>query len=147
MVLGRSKDGGVQHGPGGRGGQVFRRRQGPQPKDAPTSEYRPGGHDPVVITVESGEVAVTVSVRGDLDAHSSPRLRTCLTDLVAQPDVPEVVIDLTEVTFCDSTALGVFVGAHRRLQSDERRLELRGPRPAVRRLFEVSGLDQVLHLT
>ena len=147
MVLGRSGDGGVQRGGAGHGGQVFRRRRpSAQPKDV-TSEYRPGGSEVVTITIVPGELAVTVSVRGDLDAHTSPRLRSCLTDLVAQPDVPEVVIDLTQVTFCDSTALGVFVGAHRRFQSDERRLRLHGPRPAVRHLLEVSGLDQVLDLT
>lgn len=148
MVREELSDDNVEGRSGTRANPGFRRRRhGLPPKDVPAGDRRVGGGDGLAITVESGGSSVTVAVSGDLDAQSTPRLRSCLIDLVGRPDVPEVVIDLTQVTFCDSTALGVFVGTHRQLQSDERRLELRSPTPAVRHLFEVSGLDHVLHLS
>ena len=86
---------------------------------------------------------VVLTVAGELDAHSSPLLRTKLLELVAGED-QEVVVDLAGVSFCDSTGLGVLVGAHRRMAASERTLTVQSVRPAVRHLLEVSGLDQVL---
>jgi len=86
---------------------------------------------------------VVLTVAGELDAHSSPLLRTTLLGLVAGAD-QEVVVDLAGVSFCDSTGLGVLVGAHRRMAASERTLAVQSVRPAVRHLLEVSGLDQVL---
>jgi anti-sigma B factor antagonist len=105
-----------------------------------------GGVDPLSITVDSSEGVVAVVVGGEIDAHTSLQLRSCLLDQVARGGADTVVIDLTSVSFCDSTALGVLVGTHRRMQGEDRRLEIRAPSPAVRHLLEVSGLDQVLNL-
>lgn len=106
-----------------------------------------GGIEPLSITVAPTADVVTVIVGGEIDVHTSPQLRSCLLDQVARTGASRVVVDLTSVTFCDSTALGVLVGAHRRMQGEDRLLEVRAPSPPVRHLFEVSGLDHVLHLS
>ena len=53
-------------------------------------------------------------------------------------------VDLSSVTFCDSTALGVFVGAHRKVSSCNGSIEFREPPSTLRNLLVVSGLDQIL---
>ncbi len=104
-----------------------------------------GAVGPFAIDVAQRNNVVVVTVGGEIDAHTSPQLRSCLLDQVSRGSGGTVLIDLTSVTFCDSTALGVLVGTHRRLQGEGRRLEIRAPSPSVRHLFEVSGLDHVLH--
>jgi anti-anti-sigma factor len=104
-----------------------------------------GAVAPLAIEVARRRSVVVVTVSGEIDAHTSPQLRSCLLDQVAQGSGRTVLIDLTAVTFCDSTALGVLVGTHRRLQGEGRRLEICAASPSVRHLFEVSGLDHVLH--
>ena len=86
-----------------------------------------------------------VAVHGELDLATLPALRERLLQLIAD-GYRCLSVDLSEVTFCDSSGLGVFVGAHRRLQAVHGDLELLGARPNLRHLFEVSGLDQVLNL-
>ena len=56
----------------------------------------------------------------------------------------QLVVDLGGVTFCDSTALGVFVGAHRRVAASDGQIEFHEPPPSLRNLLVVSGLDQIL---
>ncbi len=107
---------------------------------------RGGALGEFAIDVQRNKDVVQVTIGGEIDAHTSPQLRACLLDQVVRGGGDTVLIDLTSVTFCDSTALGVLVGTHRRLQGEGRRLEIRAPSPSIRHLFEVSGLDQVLHL-
>jgi anti-sigma B factor antagonist len=102
-------------------------------------------------TIESHVVRRTstsarVALCGELDLVTLPAVRDQILGLIAD-GCRSLVIDLTEVRFCDSSGLGVFVGAHRRLRAVDGDLELVGTRPNLQRLFEVSGLDQVLRVS
>jgi anti-sigma B factor antagonist len=90
------------------------------------------------------EGVATLRLAGDLDMFSVPRLRAALADSIGRCDV---VLDLSGVAFCDSSALRVFVDAQRTSAAGGRTLELAHPSLAVRELFEVSGLRGVLHVT
>ena len=87
-----------------------------------------------------------IRVGGELDLSSVPQLRSCLSDLVNRGEL-NLVLDLSDVTFCDSTALGVFVGAHRRVVASGGHIEFHRPPASLRNLLVVSGLDQILHLS
>ena len=89
-----------------------------------------------------GVVVVTLS--GDVDVVSVPRLRAVLRDYVG---VVDVVLDLSTVDFLDSSTLRVFVDAQRRSAAAGHSLELTHPSAPVRHLFDVSGLRGVLRVT
>jgi anti-sigma B factor antagonist len=83
--------------------------------------------------------ASVVSVEGELDLSTAPRLKWMLVDaLETGGTVP--VVDLSLVTFMDSTALGVLVGVARRLAPGTR-LAVVCVRPNVLKIFEFAGLD------
>jgi anti-sigma B factor antagonist len=84
-----------------------------------------------------------VTVGGDVDLHSAPVLRARLAELV-DAGAAEIVLDLSEATFLDSMALGVILSAKRRVAAVGGRLELVVSTPEVRRIFEITMLDQVL---
>lgn len=101
----------------------------------------------VVIDVDRSRAAdgvLVVLLAGDIDLFSVPRLRAVLADAVGRTDL---VLDLHEVEFCDSSALRVFVDAQRGQAAAGRTLEIRSPSLPVRDLFEVSGLRGVLRVT
>lgn len=101
----------------------------------------------VVIDVDRSRLAegvVVVALSGDVDVFSVPRLRSALLDLVG---IVDVVLDMTGVAFCDSSALRVFVDAQRRASAGGRTLEITHPSTSVRNLFDVSGLRGVLRVT
>jgi anti-sigma B factor antagonist len=87
----------------------------------------------------------TLRVVGELDSYSSPELRDCLESLVAQGST-RVVVDLTDVVFADSTAMGVLVGALKRLRAVDGDLVLKHPQPPVMRLMKLTGLDTIFTL-
>jgi len=80
----------------------------------------------------------SVVVGGELDAYTAPALDKALDEF--GDDTPAVVLDLSAVTFIDSSALQVLVTHHQRLVGVEGRLELRRPSDVVVRLLDVSGL-------
>jgi anti-sigma B factor antagonist len=84
-------------------------------------------------------------VYGDADLHAAPELRDRLGAAIDAGD-SGIVVDLTETSFLDSTALGVLLGAVKRLRGGDGRIQLVASRPEIRRIFEITLLDQVLPL-
>jgi anti-sigma B factor antagonist len=80
-----------------------------------------------------------VSVEGELDLATAPRLKWVLIDAL-EAGCRKLVVDLSLVSFIDSTALGVLVGVKRRLDADAR-LAVVCARPEVLKIFEFSGMD------
>jgi anti-sigma B factor antagonist len=95
-----------------------------------------------VATTETGGLCV-VTVRGEVDLATSPRLREELIDALAR-SARGLVVDLAEVGFLDSTGLGVLAGAHRRAKADGRFFRLVCARREVLDVLRVTGLDLVL---
>ncbi len=86
--------------------------------------------------------AVVVAVRGECDVFSADVLRTELMRQVEAGRV-HVVVDLTGVTFIDSTGMGVLLRARGRLAACDGRLELVVGEGSMRRLLRISALGPV----
>lgn len=109
-----------------------------------TSLVHPGPTCFAVATAVSAAGGV-VTVRGDVDATTAPDLRACLLAALDRPDVPDVEVDLSDVTFLDSAGLTVLVVAHQAAQRAGRGLRIRcGASRAVTRPLELTGLTTVL---
>jgi anti-sigma B factor antagonist len=99
-----------------------------------------GGHEAAVTGVDRRDGAVVVSLAGELDLYNAEEVRSALLDAcAAQPQV--LVVDLEEVRFIDSTALGVLIEARSRMV-DRGGFRLAAPGLETRRALEVSGLDR-----
>ena len=98
------------------------------------------------VTTERVSGVFVVAPAGELDAFTAPELRSELHRLLEDPSTGRLVVDLTAVTFLDSSALGALVGALRRLRERHGELYVVQPRPTVLRIFEVTGLDSVFTL-
>ena len=98
------------------------------------------------IHVEQVHGIHVVSPRGELDAYTVAPLRARLAELIETDGASRLVVDLSDVTFLDSTALGTLVGALRRMREHDGRLSIVTPSSAAGRIFELTGLDRVLEL-
>ena len=95
--------------------------------------------DPV-LAVEAVGGACVVKLGGELDLYNAPQVRDALRE--ACSDSPQrVVVDLSEVEFIDSTALGVLIEARTRIDN-RRAFLLAAPGLETRRALEISGLDR-----
>ncbi|MET0728296.1 MAG: STAS domain-containing protein [Acidimicrobiales bacterium] len=86
---------------------------------------------------------VVVRVRGPLDLPEAGELRTVFADLCAQ-ECPDVVLDLSEVSFIGSSGLGCITAFRHDLVQQDKTLLLRGASRAIRRAFEITHLDRLL---
>jgi anti-sigma B factor antagonist len=86
---------------------------------------------------------VVLALHGDLDLHVAPALREAIASTIDR-GTSSLVLDLTGVTFVDSTALGAMLGAMQRLEGRGGRLRVVVPQSDVRRVFEITLLDHVL---
>jgi anti-sigma B factor antagonist len=85
----------------------------------------------------AGPCLITVS--GELDYHTGPQLRAYLDDAPCQSGL---VLDLSGITYCDSTGVSVLVHAYRRTEAAGTMLALAGAAPEVFRLLSLTGLDR-----
>jgi anti-sigma B factor antagonist len=99
---------------------------------------------PAVTHFELDDVVVVTPV-GEFDISSVDMLRATILDAVS-PTQNRLVIDLSRTTFVDSTALGVMVGAGRRINDWGGWLRLVAPQPNVRKVLSLTGLDKVFGL-
>lgn len=103
-------------------------------------------HDDVSISVSTGgEGETLVTVSGELDLATAPTLRDTLVDLVGQRRPELLVLDLQGVTFMDSTAIGVIVGAKKRQTAGGGHFTVI-TNALVHRLLLLTGLDGFLDL-
>jgi anti-sigma B factor antagonist len=93
-------------------------------------EERTGGNVPVI------------AVGGEIDVATAPQLRESLHRIIAQGEAT-VVVDLLDVTFLDSTALGVLVGALKRCRELGGDLHVVVTDPRIVKIFEITGLTKV----
>lgn len=94
-----------------------------------------------VSTSSQGGHAVVTAI-GELDLYTAPKLQSALAGLLREVPV-RVVVDLSGVEFCDSTGMNVLLAAMKRVREQGGTFELAAPRPAVKRILQVTGLDTV----
>ncbi len=106
-------------------------------------EVVPGGFEARIIG--NGARAVRVVVSGELDLAAAPQLDDALRQALAAAD--DIVLDLSNVRFIDSTGLYTIVGAVREAETSGITLRIRSTlRPQVARLFEIVGMAHTLPL-
>ncbi|WP_406513984.1 STAS domain-containing protein [Streptomyces sp. NBC_00161] len=98
--------------------------------------------------VESAPRSVVVRVGGEMDIDWAPLLYEALESVITRPDCPgEIVVDLAELTFCDSSGLDALLQARLTAEGHGRTIRLHAPSPQVTRLLEVTGTDQLFPVT
>jgi anti-sigma B factor antagonist len=85
---------------------------------------------------------VRLALAGEIDMRCREELTAVLDDLSAQPPA-DVTADLARVTFISSEGLAFLVRLHQQVAGVRRRLSVLDPPPDVRRVFELTDLDQL----
>jgi anti-anti-sigma factor len=97
-------------------------------------------HQGLTLSVRSQDGYTIATIGGDLDIARVPALREQLFGLLG-PDANQLVVVLSDVTFCDSSGLAVLIGARRRAWVLGGVLRLVAPAPSVAAALRLTGLD------
>jgi anti-sigma B factor antagonist len=87
---------------------------------------------------ERAEDYSMISVRGEVDLHTAPKVQSAI-ERAAENGVHAVVVDMSGIEFMDSTALSTFMRAKDSLDKRGVSLRLTTPSRAVERIFDVTG--------
>jgi anti-anti-sigma factor len=118
------------------GRRLRRHQKAPVAPDAPAR--------PFAVQVSAAGFGTLVEVTGEVDIATSPRLRAALEERPRAEG--RVVLDLTGVTFMDSSGLSVVLSLQRDAAATGERLAVVCPPGPARLLFEVTGVDAELRL-
>ena len=94
------------------------------------------------VEIDLSDEKGTVAVTGEVDVLTAPLLWERLQQAIDSTK-GSLVIDLGGVRFIDSMGLGTLVRAHKRLSEDSRTMLIRSPDDRARKLFALTGLDNV----
>ena len=86
-----------------------------------------------------------IKLDGEVDVYTAPQLKQQIIGMLDN-NIIHVIVDLTDVEYLDSTALGVLIGGLKRLREREGSLSLVCPNPRIRRIFEITGLDRIFDI-
>lgn len=101
--------------------------------------------DEFVTSLDRDGGTATVSLRGEVDVLTVDQVRVALGEALAGAPT-EIVVDLSELTFIDSTGLGALVFGFQRARDAGIRYRLARPTPMVRQILMLSGLLEVVEL-
>lgn len=85
-----------------------------------------------------------VKLIGELDEHSGAYVRISLDSLTECTGIKKLFIDMSQLTFMDSTGVGVLIGRYKRLKPRGIRFILQAPTAAVDRVLGLSGIYQIM---
>jgi anti-sigma B factor antagonist len=98
------------------------------------------------VSLEEAGGKPVLRAAGEVDVATAPKLRDSLAEIPQGTGV--VIVDLSEVSFIDSSGLGVLVAAWKRFSDGHEGAELRlvVVRPGIERVLEVTGLASVFSI-
>jgi anti-sigma B factor antagonist len=101
----------------------------------------------LTLTTDRAGESVVVTLAGEFDVVSTFWLEPRLERLTRDADARALVVDMSGITFMDSSALGLLLAIQHRLQGEGMQLLVANPSPGVRRILELTGAGDALSLT
>lgn len=86
-----------------------------------------------------------LQVEGEIDIYTCTELKDRIYSFLDK-GIKELTVDLSKVTYIDSTGLGVFIGVLRNLKEIGGSLKLLKPTPRVGKVLKITGLDRVFDI-
>lgn len=105
-----------------------------------------GQTDPIVITQQAGAQVVDFVIEKLLDEVDISRIGDRLDAVVSQVDHPLLVLDFAKVLHMSSSALGMLITLHKKINDRGGRMALCSIRPEIYKVFSITKLSEVFHI-
>ncbi len=85
-----------------------------------------------------------ISLSGELDEMSANFTRQQLDSIMQLPDAKQIVIDLSELTFMDSTGIGILIGRYKKMKLKNIPIFICNPNNHIEKIFQMTGLYEIM---
>ena len=87
-----------------------------------------------------------VELSGELDHHSAQEVRVKIDDRLDRFNIKKLVFDFSEVSFMDSSGIGVIIGRYKKISVRNGVVAIASVSRSIKRIFELSGMFKVINV-
>ncbi|MBM7661142.1 stage II sporulation protein AA (anti-sigma F factor antagonist) [Bacillus mesophilus] len=98
------------------------------------------------IDLEIKHSVLCIRLVGELDHHTAEELRAKVTASLEKNNINHIILNLEQLSFMDSSGLGVILGRYKQIKNAGGEMVVCAISPAVKRLFDMSGLFKIIRL-
>ena len=98
----------------------------------------------VNVTIESSGDLLIAYLIGDIDHHSAAVIREKIDNIISFKKPKQLILDFKNVSFMDSSGIGLIMGRYRLMQNFKGKVEVRGVSSQTKKLMEISGLSSIV---
>lgn len=100
----------------------------------------------LTVDLEVKQNVLCVRLAGELDHHTAENLREQASHTIEKHQISHIILNLEQLSFMDSSGLGVILGRYKQIKNNGGEMVVCSISPAVKRLFEMSGLFKIIRL-
>lgn len=101
----------------------------------------------MVISTKQEKNVLTVFLKGELDHHSASRVKDAIDMEILKSSVRLLILDMTDVTFMDSSGIGLIVGRYHRIKSLGGKMQIANPNASLLRILKMSGIEKLMKIS
>lgn len=85
-----------------------------------------------------------ILLSGELDEHSATHTRVKLDEIFRSKGFNQIIIDLSELDFMDSTGIGVLIGRYKKMKDKNIPIYICNPSSHAEKIFKMTGLYEIM---
>ncbi|MDE6781221.1 MAG: STAS domain-containing protein [Ruminococcus sp.] len=101
----------------------------------------------MTIDIKSADGHAVAFLNGEIDHHNAQEIRTTLDKYIITVQPSELTMDFGNITFMDSSGIGLIMGRSRLMRECGGSLEVRNPQPYIRRVLKLAGMERLVKIT
>ncbi len=96
------------------------------------------------VTIKQKNNIMTAQIKGEIDHHTVPAIRDAIDDaFVCAENITELVIDFSEVTFMDSSGIGLVMGRYKLASANSKALRVVNLSERDYKIMKMSGIEKL----
>lgn len=98
-----------------------------------------------ITEVEKNDKICKMSIDGEMDINTYKKVKDKLNEVIGEKSI-DIELDFKNLSYIDSTGIGVLIGVLKKLNKNEQSLIIKNARDNIKRLFNITGLDKIFIL-
>ena len=95
------------------------------------------------IRIQSNGETVTAFLEGEIDHHTAAEMREAIDAELVGGTVKLLILDFREVTFMDSSGIGLVMGRYRQIKYNDGELQVINTSPQIYKVMRIAGLERL----
>lgn len=95
------------------------------------------------MSIHKGDDTVIIKLSGELDHHMTSGIRNQADEAIKSRSPSTVILDFSDITFMDSSGIGLVMGRYRLLQNTGGKIVIRGASSSIMSVMKMAGLERL----